>query len=100
MAYDMVLQTWIIECLKMYKISNKVINLTKVELTARGQTLAEEKIQRSIFQGDLWLFVIAMMPLNYILRKCTEGGGYKFTILQEKINHLIYMDDIKLFAKK
>ena len=25
-AYDMVPQTWIIECLKMYKISTKIIN--------------------------------------------------------------------------
>ena len=33
-----------------------------------------------------------MMQLNHILRKCT--AGYK-----EKFNHLMYMDDIKLFAK-
>ena len=38
-----------------------------------------------------------MMPLNQILRKYT--AGYKLSRLQEKINHLIYMDDIKLFAK-
>ena len=38
-----------------------------------------------------------MMPLNYILRKCKTG--YKLSISQEKINHLMYMDDIKLFAK-
>ena len=38
-----------------------------------------------------------MMSLNHILRKCT--AGYKFSKLQEKINHLMYMDDIKLFAK-
>ena len=38
-----------------------------------------------------------MMPLNHILRKCT--AGYKLNRLQEKINHLMYMDDIKLSAK-
>ena len=38
-----------------------------------------------------------MMPLNHILRKCTTR--YKLSILQEKINHLLYMDDIKRFAK-
>ena len=38
-----------------------------------------------------------MMPLNHILRKCT--AGYKLSRLQEKINYLMYMDDIKLFAK-
>ena len=38
-----------------------------------------------------------MMTLNHILRKCI--GGYKLIELQEKNNHLIYMNDIKLFAK-
>ena len=37
------------------------------------------------------------MKLHDILRKCT--GVYKFNTLQEKINHLMYIDDIKLFAK-
>ena len=37
------------------------------------------------------------MPLNYILKKCTDG--YKLSKLQEKINYLMYMDDIKLFLK-
>ena len=39
-----------------------------------------------------------MITVNYVLRKCTEG--YKFTKSREKINHLMYMDDIKVFAKK
>ena len=38
-----------------------------------------------------------MMPLNYILRKCP--AGYKLSRSQEKINYLMYMDDIKLFVK-
>ena len=38
-----------------------------------------------------------MMPLIHILRK--GKAGYKLTESQEKINHLMYMDDIKLFAK-
>ena len=37
------------------------------------------------------------MPLNYILRKFT--AGYKLSKRQEKINHLMYMNDIKLFVK-
>ena len=37
------------------------------------------------------------MPLNHILRKCT--AGYKLSRSQEKIKHLMYMDNIKLFAK-
>ena len=38
-----------------------------------------------------------MMPLDHILRKCT--ARYKLSRLQEKINHLMDMDDIILFAK-
>ena len=105
-AYDMVPQIWIIHCLKMYKISHEVINfiektiqIWRMELTA-GRSLAETKIQRGIFQGDALSplqFITAMMPLNHILRKCI--AGYKLSRSQEKINHLMYMDDIKLFAK-
>ena len=106
-AYNMVQQSLIINCLKMYKISNEVTNFIKktlktwrMELTAGEKSLVETKIQRGIFQGDALsplLFVIVMMPLNLILRKIT--AGYKLSKLQEKINHLMYMDDIKLFAK-
>ena len=91
----------------MYKISDEVIQFIektmetwKEELTAGGKILIEVKIQRSIFQGDPlspFLFVIAMIPLNHILRKCT--AKYKLTKSQEKINHLMFMDDIKLFSK-
>ena len=82
-AYDMLPQSWILHCLKMYKISHEVINFIeqtmktwRVELTAEGRNIAETKIQRGIIQGDALsplLFIIAMMPLNHILRKCTAG---------------------------
>ena len=106
-AYDMLPQSWILHCLKMYKISHEVINFIeqtintwRVELTAGGRSIAETKIQRGIFQRDArspLLFIIVMMPLNYILRKCT--AGYKLSRSQDKINHLMCMDDIKLFTK-
>ena len=55
-AYDMVPQSWIIESLKMNKISDKIINFIlnsmenwRVEFIARGETLAEVKIQKGIF---------------------------------------------------
>ena len=91
-AYDMFPQSWIMICLKMYKISNENINVIentmknwRVELTAGGKSLAETKIQREIFQRDVLSplqFIIAMMPLNHILRKCT--AGYKLSESQEK----------------
>ena len=58
----MIQKICIIECLKMYKISIKLINFitkaiknNKVEL-AKEQTLAEVKIQSGIVQrNSLWL---------------------------------------------
>ena len=107
-AYDIVLQSWILHCLKTCKIPDQIVQFIektmptwRVELTAGGQRLAEIKIQRGIFQEDAvspLLFVIAMMPLNHIVRKGT--AGYKLSKLQEKVNRLMYMDDIKPFYKK
>ena len=39
-----------------------------------------------------------MVSLNYIFQQWT--ADYNFTKSQENINHLMDMDDIKLFAKK
>ena len=106
-VYNMVPQSWIINCLKMYKISHEAINFIeetmktwRVELTAGGKSLAETMIQRGISQGDALssiLFIIAKLPLTHILRKCTVW--YKLSTSQETVNHLMYMDDIKLFAE-
>ena len=86
-AYDTVQHSGIINCLKMYKISHEVITfieetmkIRRVELTAGGRSFAETKIQKGIFQRDALpplLFIIAMMPLNHILRKYT--AGYKLS---------------------
>ena len=38
-----------------------------------------------------------MIEPNYIFVKCT--WGYKFSKSQKNINHLIYIDDLKKFAK-
>ena len=56
----------------MYKIYDKIklYHESHEKLSARGQTLAVVKIQRSIFKGDPLsplLFVMAMIPPNYIL---------------------------------
>ena len=68
-------------------------------MTAGGKSFAGVKTQKGIFQGDVvsrLLFVIPMMLLNHVLRKCT--GEYKLTKSQVKINHQMYLDDIKQFS--
>ena len=58
-AYDMVPQSWIINCLKMYKISHEVINFIEktmqtwiVELTAGGKSLAEQR-SKEVFSKEM-----------------------------------------------
>ena len=56
-------------------------------------------IRRGIFQGDSLsqlLFVICMIPLSQILRKLKLGYTLKNG---KKLNHLLFMDDLKIFAK-
>ena len=68
-----------------------------MELEQERKTLINFKIQRGVFQRDSLLpqvFVIEIMPRNFILKKCT--GSYE---LREKINHLMYMNDIRIFTK-
>ena len=85
---------------EVIKFIDKTMKNWRVELIAEGKSLTEVKIQRGIFQGDELsplLFVIAMMTLYHILSKCI--GKYKLHKSQEKINHLTYMNETKLFAK-
>ena len=95
-AYDMVPRSWIINCLKMYKISDEVINfigktmkIWKVELTAGEINFTEAKVQKGIFQGDALsqlLFIIAMIPLNHILRKFTAGSKLSKSHIDQSTN--------------
>ena len=71
----------------------------QTELTSCGENLAKVNVRRGIFQGDSLsplLFVICMILLTHVLCKTktryTLGGG-------EKINHLLFMDDLKLYGK-
>ena len=48
----------------------------------------------------LWsplLFVLSMVPLSLILRKV--NACYEWRKKEYKLNHLLFMDDLKLFAK-
>ena len=72
----------------------------RVELTAGRKSFVGAKIQRGICMGDALsplIFVIVMMPLNNMFMK--YRGGYKLSKTLENIYQLMYMDDIKLFAK-
>ena len=57
-------------------------------------------IIRGIFQGDSLsplLFIISLIPLTMILNKMKHG--YQFSTDGQRINHLLYMDDLKLYSR-
>ena len=59
--------------------------------------LGEVEVKRGIFQGDslsLLVFVLASIPLSLVLRKAK--AAYEFSESKEKINHLLFTDDLKL----
>jgi hypothetical protein len=79
---------------------------TTLNLSINNTKLKSEPIQikRGIYQGDslspLW-FCLAINPLTNLL----NSTGYGFNIRHNnttlsKLNHLLYMDDIKLYASK
>jgi hypothetical protein len=114
-AYDSVPHSWLIKILKIYKINLDLINFlshvmtfwrTTLNLSINNTKLKSEPIQikRGIYQGDslspLW-FCLAINPLTNLL----NSTGYGFNIrlnntTLSKLNHLLYMDDIKLYASK
>ena len=106
-AFDMIPHSWLIECLEIYGAEENTIKFLKntmthwkTILTSSGTKLAEVNIKRGIFQGDALsplLFITALIPMTRVLEK-TEIG-YQLKKGGTRINHLMFMDDIKLFGK-
>ena len=69
----------------------------RVDLTCNNQSLGGVDIKQGMFQGDslsILLFVLCLIPLSVILRNSKRA--YQFSSHKEKINHLLFMDDLKL----
>ena len=104
-AYDSVPHSWILKCLKMFGIADNIISfleqsmvLWQTELFLNEDFIGKILIKCGIFQGDSLsplLFIICLIPLSCLL-SCNDFG---FKIEEEIINHLLYMDDLKLYAK-
>ncbi|XP_055368940.1 uncharacterized protein LOC129604854 [Betta splendens] len=71
----------------------------KTTLEANGKPFAQVSIKCGIYQGDALsplLFCIGLNPLSQIINK--TGYGYRLRN-GATISHLLYMDDIQLYAK-
>ncbi|CAH2105270.1 unnamed protein product [Euphydryas editha] len=107
-AFDSIPHTWLLKVLQIYKINPIIISFLQVSMQnwqtklKINQSLTTEPIhiKRGIFQGDalspLW-FCLALNPLSDLINH--SKLGFKLNNEQSStISHLMYMDDIKLFA--
>ena len=105
-AYDMVPHSWITSVLELLKVAGNTRKFIKGSmehwntiLENDRQELGRVHIRRGIFQGDSLsplMFVMSMIPLTYVLRKVKPAYTTKD---KNSINHLLYMDDLKLYGK-
>ena len=102
-AYDIVPHSWIKEHLDLFGVAEHVkislvnsLEKLRVMLCAGNSELGEVDIQWGVFQGDSLsplVLVLALIPLSLILRKAK--AAYEFSGSKEKINHVLFMNDLK-----
>ena len=107
-AFDYVPHDWIIETLKIHKFDQittkfirKTMNNWKTSLYLNHQDNEIKtdyfSINTGIFQGDSLLellFVLSLLPLSWLLNNI----GYRIICQGDIISHLLFMDNLELFA--
>ena len=108
-VFDSVPHSWIKKSLEIFKISPVLRKFLSHSMRMWKTTLVlntvenilnagDININSGIFQGDSLspiLFCVTLIPIWNLL----NNTGYGYKIYDNTINHLFYMDDLKLFAK-
>ena len=112
-AFDSIPHQWLIEALKLAKIpvmlQNAIFNLTekwatRVYLRTNDKVSVTDVIRylTGVLQGDclsLLLFILCVNPLSHLLDKTCDGYLTGPTNARStKINHLLFVDDLKTYA--
>ena len=115
-AFDSLSHSWIKRCMELYKVSDNVRGFLENQMSKWETDITLQhvngsiqipgvKIQRGIYQGDSLsplLFCMTIDPLSKILKR--KNIGYNLGKVrgernaQELISHLLFMDDLKLYA--
>ncbi|XP_044751668.1 uncharacterized protein LOC123311664 [Coccinella septempunctata] len=110
-AFDSVPHSWLLKILKLYGVSQNIINLleylmktwrTHLSFGNKQENIktAEIKIKRGIFQGDKLSALWFCLALNFLSKLLNEGNyGYAIDKIKNiRITHQLYVDDLKLYA--
>ena len=107
-AFDTVPHQWILEVLRIYKVSEIIVNflafamrkwVTDLYLYHESGVVRVDNVRIccGIFQGDSLsplLFILAINPLSLLLNRRCQGYKVKDT----HVTHILYMDDLKGFC--
>ena len=108
-AYDSVSHDWLLKCLAFYEIPQKLNEVIahmmkswQLRLHYGSEEISSVKLENGILQGDSFsplLFVLSIdwisKQLNYHIDKIKiPNGNNTFTI-----NHIYYMDDLKIITE-
>jgi len=112
-AFDSAPHSWLIHVLQIYKTDPQIINslqqlmkkwATTLQVKVKNHRIMSDPIrkQRRIYQGDslspLWS-CLALNPLSYLLNRTNYGFGiHSGDQEMQRLNHLLYMDYIKIYA--
>ena len=106
-SFDMIPHSLLIEWLEIYGAEENNIRYLKNAMpnwktipTSSGTSLAEVNIRTGILQGDSLLpllFIVTIIPMTRGLKRMDVG--YPLKKGGSGINHLMFMDDIKLFGR-
>ena len=102
----MATHSWIIKSLELVGAAKNIVNPLKetmknwkANLICRNTDLGSMNINCGIFEGDSLsplLFSVSLLPLTLALRKMKQGQS--FGKGKSKLNHLLFMDDLKLYG--
>ena len=105
-VYHMVPLSWILKTLDLVGTARNIIELLKRSIQSwrtvvfSGKNkLGKVNARRGIFEGDSLsplLFVVALIPAIIVLSILKQG--YSFRKGKERFNHLLFIDDLKLYG--
>ena len=110
-AFESVPHSWVIKSFQLAKVPELVINAikslinkwkTKVYLYGETSTIETDYIEyvKGILQGDLMSLILFVLSVNTLSFLLSRENGYNIgkTIRDKILNHLFFVDDLKLYA--